>query len=67
MHGTSKMRKTDIGDAQWLATLARVGLLSGKSEREALERACRYWARNRDAVFKPSAHANREKKLVKIG
>jgi hypothetical protein len=47
--------------------LARVGLLSGKSEWEALERGCRYWAGNRNAVFKMSAHAGREKKLVKIG
>jgi hypothetical protein len=66
MLGTSKTRKTDVDDAQWLVTLARAGLLSGKSERKTLERACRYWARNRNAVFKPSEHANREKKLGKL-
>jgi hypothetical protein len=38
MLGTSKTRKTDVDDAQWLATLARAGLLSGKSERKTLER-----------------------------
>ncbi|ODT76946.1 MAG: hypothetical protein ABS69_09075 [Nitrosomonadales bacterium SCN 54-20] len=44
MRGTSKTRKTDVGDVQWLATLARAGRVSGKSERKTLEKARRYWA-----------------------
>lgn len=61
-------RKTDIGDAQWLATLARAGLLRGSFIPPALLRELRLIARQRQKlVGQLASEKNRLHKVLTDG
>ena len=61
-------RKTDIGDAQWLATLARAGLLRGSFIPPALLRELRLIARQRQKlVGQLASEKNRMHKVLTDG
>jgi transposase len=61
-------RKTDIGDAQWLATLARAGLLRGSFIPPALLRELRLIARQRQKlVGQLASEKNRIHKVLTHG
>ena len=61
-------RKTDIGDAQWLATLARAGLLRGSFIPPALLRELRLIARQRQKlVGQLASEKNRMHKILTDG
>jgi transposase len=61
-------RKTDVGDAQWLATLARAGLLRGSFVPPAKLRELRLLARQRQKlVGQLSSEKNRLHKLLTDG
>ena len=61
-------RKTDIGDAQWLATLARAGLLRGSFIPPALLRELRLVARQRQKlVGQLASEKNRLHKVLTDG
>lgn len=58
-------RKTDVGDAQWLATLARAGLLHGSFIPPALLRELRLIARQRQKlVGQLASEKNRPHKVL---
>lgn len=61
-------RKTDVGDAQWLATLARAGLLHGSFIPPALMRELRLIARQRQKlVGQLASEKNRLHKVLTDG
>lgn len=61
-------RKTDVGDAQWLATLARAGLLRGSFMPPALLRELRLIARQRQKlVGQLASEKNRLHKVLTDG
>jgi transposase len=57
-------RKTDVGDAQWLATLARAGLLRGSFIPPAMMRELRLISRQRQKLV--SQLASEKNRLHKV-